>query len=804
MDESPRGFPLWLLLASIFFLILLSLIAIAITNQPLRDSIIGSIANNVVVRETPFKTLFPHLNQESQRIFGVDLEFVSHIPGYEIDNRSTNQQLLKSYLDNLELLPITQVYYAAQTDTPHPQQRSVELDTIRVEFYQLKEAQEAGSVEGYTINYHSGAQTVIAENEIHAQRATLIKRVYISSSSIDKAASYSAIGDLLSEEALKAIFFGLQPGPLQDMGDPLFDYHSLVGRVTSFLAVRETISFNLHLQLPSLVFQVQAAVPVCTGYVNCGKLESDATSKVCRGGPYNGEPCDQHYDCEGSTCDYPGGTFSCNSTGKSVSCNGPGYINEDTGQCVVPGSAYQTVCGSGYNCVVSLSCGSSAWYSPAPSASPSPSPSPVPVCGDGACNGTESSATCPTDCPLGSSEWCGNGSCNSGAGENCSNCSADCGACNYCGDGVCGNSAGEACDTCIADCGECNPSTEFCGDWICNNEETCSTCEQDCGACQEISFCGDGNCVGFETCQTCERDCGVCPNVFAWWQSFGGLVGALHKTDVAIRSEVPGPECSANPACIPALMAPADASQIAETTGVAITGGGLIDANSYISLKPSADSVVIGSASNRLIENYAYFYRQFSLGLNPQEDFRSGTVAGAAASKPSYDPSKEYYFHSGDMVINSADLTQQWQVSSGERYVIFVDGSLIFHDYANLGEFVQVEEGGFLAFIASGDIIFGPSVGHENTTVTPPNVEGIFVANGTITIDDYTDETIPSRRFIGAGTFAGWSGVELPRDYLDDAVNEQRPTEQFIYRPDFIKNIPEKMRRSQTIWQETN
>ncbi|MFH1585139.1 MAG: DUF4215 domain-containing protein [archaeon] len=48
----------------------------------------------------------------------------------------------------------------------------------------------------------------------------------------------------------------------------------------------------------------------------------------------------------------------------------------------------------------------------------------------------------------------------------------------------------------------------FCGDNICNAEETCETCQGDCGVCEPV--CGDYECNGDETCSTCEMDCGVC------------------------------------------------------------------------------------------------------------------------------------------------------------------------------------------------------------------------------------------------------------------------------------------------------
>lgn len=73
---------------------------------------------------------------------------------------------------------------------------------------------------------------------------------------------------------------------------------------------------------------------------------------------------------------------------------------------------------------------------------------PQPFCGDGACNGGESTATCPQDC--GSS--CGDGVCN--GGETSGNCPEDCGGGGggWCGDGTCSFDEGLACN-CEVDCG---------------------------------------------------------------------------------------------------------------------------------------------------------------------------------------------------------------------------------------------------------------------------------------------------------------------------------------------------------------
>ena len=75
------------------------------------------------------------------------------------------------------------------------------------------------------------------------------------------------------------------------------------------------------------------------------------------------------------------------------------------------------------------------------------------------------------------------------------------------------------------------------------------------------------------------------------------------------------------------------------------------------------------------------------------------------------------------------------------------------------------------------------------------------MANGSIIISSNGGV---DKRFIGEGTFVGWTDVEMLRDFNDEDINGAYPTETFVYRPDFIKYTPEKMKRSQMIWQETN
>ncbi|WIG94900.1 hypothetical protein [Myxococcus sp. SDU36] len=118
-------------------------------------------------------------------------------------------------------------------------------------------------------------------------------------------------------------------------------------------------------------------------------------------------------------------------------------------------------------------------------------------CGDGVCNGRETSRTCPEDCGL-ILTYCGDGICN--GNETTNTCPQDCGPLTWCGDGICNGS--ETTATCDFDCGS------LCGDGVCNGLETPRSCRADCGL---ILACGDGICGPGEDVMTCYVDCCVGP-----------------------------------------------------------------------------------------------------------------------------------------------------------------------------------------------------------------------------------------------------------------------------------------------------
>jgi len=108
-------------------------------------------------------------------------------------------------------------------------------------------------------------------------------------------------------------------------------------------------------------------------------------------------------------------------------------------------------------------------------------------CGDGVCNGEETSLNCPID---GCVELCGNGVCDEKDGENAETCESDC-ACNL--DGVC--DSWETVSACPLDC--------TCGNYVCDVDlgENVANCMQDC-ACN-----ANYDCEPWEDAKHCPKDC---------------------------------------------------------------------------------------------------------------------------------------------------------------------------------------------------------------------------------------------------------------------------------------------------------
>lgn len=367
-------------------------------------------------------------------------------------------------------------------------------------------------------------------------------------------------------------------------------------------------------------------------------------------------------------------------------------------------------------------------------------------------------------------------------------------------DGYCYDSGGCACvdGSIVAYNQYCHdPDPDSCGNGLCDGSESCGDCASDCGTCSEWPECGDGMCTGFESCLSCQSDCGVCAlETGSWWQVRGGLVGANSDSGVAIKSKVPVQTC-APPGCDPSLMA-ADWSGISDSVGYVLTLGGALKVNGGVTSGPT-NIFSIGTGQSRFYEYYEFFYRLADFGLTPSDDFFSDYFN---AAKPTYVSNKTAYYRHGDLTIG-----QPWSVQSGENYLIFVNGDLFLTDgNGSSDQLLDVEPGGFLGFVVKNNLYVEESLGNNDLNDVTANVEGVFIINGSINILSRGLENGGDDRFVGEGTFVGWQGVNLNRDF-DDGLgraeeNQDKPTELFVYRPDFMVNLPDLLRKSPQIWQQ--
>jgi hypothetical protein len=300
----------------------------------------------------------------------------------------------------------------------------------------------------------------------------------------------------------------------------------------------------------------------------------------------------------------------------------------------------------------------------------------------------------------------------------------------------------------------------------------------------------------------------------AWWQVVGGHVLAANASDepVAVTSSIPVQSCEVEATCIPALIR-RDMASMEGSAGLVLTGTGTVDTTAeagYSSGYVRQDSPqMVAEAANltKLKEDYTYFFRQFSLAEYDWTE-QNHDFAGQEADiqqPPSLDTiDKRAYYHVGDVT-----LQRPWIIgeTTPEQLVIFIEGNLTFDDPDDAQQLLRVYPGSFLMFVVSGDIRITADVGngadHANET---PNLEGVFVADGVIHIQGLSPVQ-SDERFVGAGTFVGWGGVILDRDFADGgtgrAFNNTIPTELFIYRPDFAMNAPERLLSPRSIWQET-
>jgi hypothetical protein len=292
----------------------------------------------------------------------------------------------------------------------------------------------------------------------------------------------------------------------------------------------------------------------------------------------------------------------------------------------------------------------------------------------------------------------------------------------------------------------------------------------------------------------------------SWWQVINGLAYAGGIMDSTIPDTCGNSTYSG---CIDALSIKERTSAHEKSAAPPLTGSGSIETGvgDYSDNTNHSKSTGVNfSAVNSAPEDYDYFATQVDL----TDSSKITTIGSSSISSLDISPNRIYsdttriYSRQGDLTISSGATIS---VAANEKKIIFVDGNLTVNTAA-----FTVPQSSYLGFIVSGDITFTKEIGHtidDSNLMSDldPNVTGVFIANQ-IVIEGETNTAVSDRKFVGEGTFVGWDGVVLERDFEDSGTNRRfnngSPTELFIYRPAYLETTPTFMKAPGLVWQEVS
>jgi hypothetical protein len=302
-----------------------------------------------------------------------------------------------------------------------------------------------------------------------------------------------------------------------------------------------------------------------------------------------------------------------------------------------------------------------------------------------------------------------------------------------------------------------------------------------------------------------------------WWQASGGNIFSTNALSIA----TPIDTCSvASPTCEQYLVTKElfspylrTATRNSISAGIPLARGTISGSGGsagYLTDRTAAATKAISLGSPALTENYAYFAYladPTTLGKSlmtspyiPTAIRQMSDLSGAT----DHNGTTIYYAPQG-LYLNP---TETIAITGNKKVIIYVTGDLQVLGSSLPASNYQVStvaQGSNLIFIVSGNIIVDKSVGSPTFTSTTPNLEGIFITNGTITVQGTTDAVAnPERKFVGAGSFIGHQNVSLNRNFnsTDLDANKTAPTELFIFRPDLVANWPELLKTASLSWQE--
>ena len=249
----------------------------------------------------------------------------------------------------------------------------------------------------------------------------------------------------------------------------------------------------------------------------------------------------------------------------------------------------------------------------------------------------------------------------------------------------------------------------------------------------------------------------------AWWQTEGaGVYAGGLGGGVTVRSELP---LSSSRLIIP---------------GGAGTSAALLRSSGSSDLGSGSVSDELWSATARYRGkkmDYAYFAAQMGVVPSQTNDWEADTMNKPGTTKD---------FHYLDPQSGTATISSPWVVASGEKYIVFVNGDL------RISANTSVDNGGFLAFIVNGNILVDPAI---------TNIEGMYIATASFETESIdTTDVIADVPLQVEGNVVAWGTFELGRSLLGS--NIVSPAEKFVYRPDLLENMPDKMKTFAMNWQE--
>ena len=260
------------------------------------------------------------------------------------------------------------------------------------------------------------------------------------------------------------------------------------------------------------------------------------------------------------------------------------------------------------------------------------------------------------------------------------------------------------------------------------------------------------------TGETVTKDTGFWRQYGGWWQVIGGNVYA----GLGIGSSIPG---SVLPTTNQKLI-------LADTGGRDGTlSYGLLLAN-QLGTNPNAE---VSESLREVLSFYGGLRYDYNFYKTRMDIFASTIWDGGEITYNDAGKGYQIFKYAGNIDLNYGGPT------GDEKVILLVDGSV------NVNQDIIVPPGAFLAIITNGNITFSDNVANAQGWYLAENIN-IPCHDGDSDGECDKDDV----QFVGQGSFVGWTGIYMTRDRA--ALNNQAPSEKFIYRSDLLMNAPDPMR----------